>query len=98
MASEQFTIGKKQRSLPHHLSFVIPVANPMPAQLYLRAISDRWVGVEHTVTVSLRNLVLPEYASPMTDLLDLKPLPITALKDELYQAMYSSRFTYFNPI
>jgi replicative superfamily II helicase len=35
---------------------------------------------------------------PYTDLIDLIPLPITALADVNYQKIYQTRFKYFNPI
>lgn len=34
--------------------------------------------------------------APYTELLDLRPLPVTALNNSLFESLYS--FTYFNPI
>ena len=76
----------------------MPVTDPLPSHLYVRVVSDRWVGVSYLASVSLRTIILPETASVHTDLLDLKPLPVTALNDKGLEEMYSSRFTYFNPI
>jgi activating signal cointegrator complex subunit 3 len=33
-----------------------------------------------------------------TELLDLDPLPLSALNNPAYEAMYTGRFTHFNPI
>ena len=35
---------------------------------------------------------------PHTELLDLDPLPLSALQNPLYEGMYEGRFTHFNPI
>ena len=35
---------------------------------------------------------------PHTDLLDLDPLPLSALRNPLYESLYEGRFTHFNPI
>ena len=78
------------------LTFTIPVPDPVPPQLWVRATHDRWQGVEETVELPLRGLVLPDEAQPHTDLLDLVPLPKEALHRPEYEALYS--FTHFNPI
>lgn len=61
-----------------------------------RAISDSWLGAEAFLTVSFKNLILPERHPPHTELLDLDPLPVSALNNPSYQAMYS--FSHFNPL
>jgi hypothetical protein len=35
---------------------------------------------------------------PHSELLDLDPLPLSALKDPKIEGMYQGRFTHFNPI
>lgn len=35
---------------------------------------------------------------PHTELLDLDPLPLSALNNPSYEAMYTGKFTHFNPI
>ena len=61
-----------------------------------RAISDSWLGAEAFLTISFKSLILPEKHPPHTELLDLDPLPVTALNNPQYEAMY--RFSHFNPI
>ena len=46
--------------------------------------------------MSFKNLILPERHPPHTELLDLDPLPLSALNNPSYQAMYS--FSHFNPL
>jgi activating signal cointegrator complex subunit 3 len=62
----------------------------------VRATSDRWLGSETTTAISFQHLILPERHPPHTDLLDLQPLPITALQEPSFQALY--KFTHFNPV
>lgn len=80
------------------LEFAIPIFEPLPPQYWVRAISDRWQGLEVMVPISFKHLVLPERHPPHTDLLDLTPLPVTALKNEAYQSFYASSFSHFNPV
>ena len=52
----------------------------------------------HTqLPVSFRHLILPEKHPPPTELLDLQPLPVSALRNQSYEALYSDKFPYFNP-
>ncbi|XP_065316283.1 activating signal cointegrator 1 complex subunit 3-like [Gordionus sp. m RMFG-2023] len=78
------------------LTFTIPLFEPMPPQYYIRAVSDKWIGSENILPVSFRSLILPEHHPPQTDLLDLNPLPVTALDNPYLEVLYN--FTHFNPI
>ena len=46
--------------------------------------------------MSFQHLILPEKHPPHTNLLDLQPLPKSALDNPQFQNLYS--FDYFNPI
>ncbi|GJY73501.1 DExH-box ATP-dependent RNA helicase DExH12-like protein [Tanacetum coccineum] len=59
--------------------------------------SDRWIGSLSVLPVSFRHLILPEKYPPPTELLDLQPLPVTALRNPLYESLYQE-FKHFNPI
>lgn len=58
--------------------------------------SDSWLGAEAFLTMSFKSLILPERHPPHTELLDLDPLPLSALNNPTYQAMYT--FSHFNPL
>lgn len=64
--------------------------------LYSSTLADRWLGAETVLPLSFKHLILPHQHPPHTELLDLQPLPITALHNTQYQSLY--RFQYFNPI
>ena len=81
---------------PQDLVFTIPIFEPLPPQYYVRAVSDRWLGAESVVAISFQHLILPELHPPHTKLLDLHPLPVSALKNPAYESLYN--FKYFNPV
>lgn len=41
------------------LTFTIPIFDPLPAQYYVRAVSDRWLGAETVEPISFQHLILP---------------------------------------
>jgi len=43
-------------------------------------------------------LILPQKYPPHTELLDLQPLPVAALKNSQFEALFKDKFTYFNAI
>ncbi|NXU50371.1 ASCC3 protein, partial [Turnix velox] len=96
--SEYFIIQKKQviTKEPQLLVFTIPIFEPLPSQYYIRAVSDRWLGAEAVCIINFQHLILPERHPPHTELLDLQPLPVTALGRREYEVLY--KFTHFNPI
>uniref|UniRef100_A0A3B4YF91 Activating signal cointegrator 1 complex subunit 3 n=1 Tax=Seriola lalandi dorsalis TaxID=1841481 RepID=A0A3B4YF91_SERLL len=94
--SEYFLLQKKQVIEPQHVVFTIPIFEPLPSQYYIKAVSDRWLGAESVCIINFQNLILPERHPPHTELLDLQPLPVTALGNRQYESLY--KFTHFNPI
>uniref|UniRef100_A0A672MCQ8 Activating signal cointegrator 1 complex subunit 3 n=1 Tax=Sinocyclocheilus grahami TaxID=75366 RepID=A0A672MCQ8_SINGR len=96
--SEYFLLHKKQvvSGEPQQVVFTIPIFEPMPSQYYIRAVSDRWLGSEAVCIINFQHLILPERHPPHTELLDLQPLPVTALGNREYESLY--KFTHFNPI
>ena len=65
--------------------------------LVMQVVSDRWLQCEATLPVSFRHLILPEKFPPPTELLDLQPLPPSALKSPTFERLYK-RYRAFNPI
>lgn len=52
---------------------------------------------ETQLPVSFRHLILPEKYPPPTELLDLQPLPVSALRNAAFESLYQ-QFPFFNPI
>jgi antiviral helicase SLH1 len=95
---EYFILSRKKLYDNHELNFTIPLSDPIPAQIYVRAVSDRWLGAETVTPVSFQHLIRPDTESVYTDLLDLQPLPISALKNPNLEEIYGQRFRFFNPM
>lgn len=95
---EFFLLKQKYCTDEHLVKFFVPVFEPLPPQYFLRIISDRWIGSETQLPVSFRHLILPEKTMPPTELLDLQPLPISALRNPEFEALYNEVFPQFNPI
>ncbi|KFV59703.1 U5 small nuclear ribonucleoprotein 200 kDa helicase, partial [Gavia stellata] len=71
---------------------------PLPPQYFIRVVSDRWLSCETQLPVSFRHLILPEKYPPPTELLDLQPLPVSALRNSAFESLYQDKFPFFNPI
>ncbi len=71
--SFSFSIGGRSHDEPAELNFTIPL-DPLPTQIYVRAVSDRWLGAETVTPVSFQHLIRPDTAKRDTDLPDLQPL------------------------
>ncbi|EER28537.1 activating signal cointegrator 1 complex subunit, putative [Coccidioides posadasii C735 delta SOWgp] len=95
---EYFILSRKKLHDHHELNFTIPLSDPLPTQIYVRAISDRWLGAETVTPVSFQHLIRPDTVSVYTDLLDLQPLSISALKNPALEEIYGQRFQFFNPM
>lgn len=96
--SETWQLTRKMaaESEPSRVTFTIPITEPLPSQYYVRMLSDSWLHSESVLPLVLRGLILPLQHPPHTTLLDLDPLPLSALGNPVYESMY--RFSHFNPI
>ncbi|OAA47791.1 activating signal cointegrator 1 complex subunit 3 [Metarhizium rileyi] len=95
---EFFILNRRKLHDDHELNFTIPLSDPLPTQIYVRAVSDRWLGAETVTPVSFQHLIRPDTESIYTDLLNLQPLPISALKNPGLEEIYAQRFQFFNPM
>ena len=95
---EFFILNRRKLHDEHELNFTIPLSDPLPNQIYVRAVSDRWLGAETVTPVSFQHLIRPDTESVYTDLLNLQPLSITALKNPGLEELYAQRFQFFNPM
>ncbi|MCL7047252.1 hypothetical protein MKW94_014479 [Papaver nudicaule] len=94
---EYFMLKKQYFDEDHTLSFTVPIYEPLPPQYFIRVVSDKWLNSQSVLPVSFRHLILPEKYPPPTELLDLQPLPVTALRNPAYEALYQE-FKHFNPV
>ncbi|KAI1747940.1 Sec63 Brl domain-containing protein [Xylaria castorea] len=95
---EFFILNRRKFYDDHELNFTIPLSDPLPNQIYVRAVSDKWLGAETVTPVSFQHLIRPDTESVYTDLLNLQPLPISALNNPGLEEIYAKRFQFFNPM
>ncbi|KAH8885175.1 Sec63-domain-containing protein [Thozetella sp. PMI_491] len=88
---DQFVLRKdyaQSESNEHVVEFTVPITEPMPPNYFISVISDRWMHSETRMAVPFQKLILPERFPPHTELLDLQPLPVAALKAKDYVELY----------
>ena len=96
---EQLVITPEQMYEEQSGQFYLPMPEQKQSgQLVLRMFSDSFLGCESVAMIRLSGLVMPEEGRVFTELLPLRPLPITALKREELMAYYANKFRYFNPV
>ena len=95
---EYFLLKQKYAEDEHVVKFFVPIFDPLPPHYFVRIVSDRWLGSESTFPISFRQTILPEKYPPPTELLDLQPLPVSALRNSNYELLYKDQFPFFNPI
>ena len=78
MHFETFSLRLQLAEDEHSTSFTVRISDPLPAQYFLRVVSDRFLHSECVVPLSFRNLVVPEKFPPHTRVLDLQPIPASA--------------------
>ncbi|KAH0437006.1 pre-mRNA splicing helicase [Colletotrichum camelliae] len=91
--SDQFLLRKEyaeSESNEHIVDFTVPITEPMPPNYFISVISDRWMHSETRLPVSFHKLILPERFPPHTELLELQPLPVSALKVKEYTKLFPS--------
>uniref|UniRef100_A0A8C0J7N6 Activating signal cointegrator 1 complex subunit 3 n=1 Tax=Chelonoidis abingdonii TaxID=106734 RepID=A0A8C0J7N6_CHEAB len=94
---EYFLLKAKYAQDEHLITFFVPVFEPLPPQYFIRVVSDRWLYSPVCLT-RLWHLILPEKYPPPTELLDLQPLPVSALRNSAFESLYQDKFPFFNPI
>jgi pre-mRNA-splicing helicase BRR2 len=72
----------------HLVDFTVPITDPMPPNYFISVVSDRWMHAETRLAVPFHKLILPEKFPPHTELLELQPLPVSALKVQSYVDLY----------
>ena len=101
LCHDQFLLRKSyaESEMNEHLvEFTVPITEkPMPPNYFISVVSDRWMHSETKLAVSFQKLILPEKFPAHTPLLDLQPLPVSALKKPEFVNLYPNWET-FNKI
>ncbi|CAG8675083.1 6955_t:CDS:2 [Cetraspora pellucida] len=95
---DSFILKQRYAEEDHIITFTVPLFEPLPPNYFISVIADRWLHCETKLPISFRHLILPKKYPPHTELLDLQPLPVTALRNRECEAVYSEWVDKFNPI
>ncbi|EGO30085.1 putative RNA helicase [Serpula lacrymans var. lacrymans S7.9] len=95
---DSFVLLQRYAEHEHNVTITVPMFEPVPPNYYISVISDRWLHAETRLPISFKHLILPEKFPPPTPLLDLQSLPLSALHNKDFEAIYSSTIQTFNKI
>ncbi|THG98887.1 hypothetical protein EW026_g3361 [Hermanssonia centrifuga] len=95
---DTFILRQRYAEDEHNVTITVPMFEPVPPNYYISVISDRWLHAETRLPISFKHLILPEKFPAPTPLLDLQPLPLSALHNKEYESIYSSTLQTFNKI
>lgn len=95
---ESFILKQQYAEEEHLMTFTVPLFDPLPPNYFVSIVSDRWLHSETRFPISFKHLILPEKYPPHTELLDLQPLPVTALRNREFEEIFSQTLSKFNPI
>jgi Superfamily II helicase len=96
--AEQINIPKKSilEKTPVSISFFIPYRDDNNRTYRIVVDSDRWIGSTYEEVIDMESIVVNQEHMEYTRLLDLQPLPKSALNNPVYEKLY--KFDYFNPV
>ena len=92
----QITKKSVYNNEPLTVTFTVPIKEPKPSNYIIHLVSDRWLSLEEKLAIPFMHVPLPQQVKSHTKLLDIQPLPVTAIQDERFIKMF--KFTHFNPI
>ncbi|GJE96304.1 Sec63-domain-containing protein [Phanerochaete sordida] len=95
---DQFILRQRYAEDEHNVTLTVPMFEPVPPNYYISVVSDRWLHAETRLPISFKHLILPEKFPAPTPLLDLQPLPLSALHNKEFESIYSSTLKTFNKI
>ncbi|KAI0302834.1 Sec63-domain-containing protein [Multifurca ochricompacta] len=96
--SDSFVLRQRYAEDEHNVTITVPMFDPVPPNYYITVVSDRWLHAETRLPISFKHLILPEKFPQPTALLDLQSLPLSALHNKEFEAIYSSSLKTFNKI
>lgn len=96
--SDSFVLRQRYAEDEHNVTITVPMFEPVPPNYYINVIADRWLHAETRLPISFKHLILPEKFPQPTALLELQPLPLSALHNKEFEAIYSSSLRTFNKI
>ena len=96
--SDTFILRQRYAEDEHNVTITVPMFEPVPPNYYISVISDRWLHAETRLPISFKHLLLPKKFPKPTPLLELQPLPLSALHNKEFEAIYANSIKTFNKI
>jgi len=95
---DSFILRQRYAEDEHNVTLTVPMFEPVPPNYYISVISDRWLHAETRLPISFKHLILPKKFPKPTPLLDLQSLPLSALHNKEFEAIYANSIQTFNKI
>ncbi|KIM35850.1 hypothetical protein M413DRAFT_449581 [Hebeloma cylindrosporum] len=95
---DNFVLRQRYAEDEHNVTLTVPMFEPVPPNYYISVISDRWLHAETRLPISFKHLILPKKFPKPTPLLDLQALPLSALHNKEFEAIYANSIQTFNKI
>ncbi|KAF8156619.1 Sec63 Brl domain-containing protein [Crassisporium funariophilum] len=95
---DNFVLRQRYAEDEHNVTLTVPMFEPVPPNYYISVISDRWLHAETRLPISFKHLILPKKFPKPTPLLDLQSLPLSALHNKEFEAIYADSIQTFNKI
>ncbi|KAF8665634.1 hypothetical protein AX16_000089 [Volvariella volvacea WC 439] len=87
----------RQTTSTINLDFVISIPNGVPPPaVYVRSVSDKWVGAEEELEVSLESLKMPSKPMYHTTLLDVPLLNMSVLNNAILEQLFPRNSSFLN--
>lgn len=96
--NDSFVLRQRYAEEEHNVTLTVPMFEPVPPNYYISVISDRWLHAETRLPISFKHLILPKKFPKPTPLLDLQALPLSALHNKEFEALYANTIQTFNKI
>ena len=96
--SDTFILCQRYAEDKHNVTITVSMFEPVPPNYYISIISDRWLHAETRLPISFKHLILPKKSPKSKPLLDLQPLPLSALHNKEFEAIYANSIKTFNKI
>lgn len=89
----------RQTTTTLDVDFIISIPNGrVPPSVTIRFVSDRWMGAEEEIPISLKTLIMPTLSDAHTPRLNIPYLTLSTLQDPLIRDFYGRQANTFNAI
>ena len=95
---DNFALPQRYTEDEHNVTPTMPVFEPVPPNYYISVMSDCWLHLKTQLPIPFRHLILPKKSPKPTPLLDLQALPLSALHNEEFEAIYAKSIQIFHKI